>query len=94
MRLSEEPYGAFLLEARDADVRRERMARAWIKAEERRKASLNWPNDPWRGGFGPPSSGVVFGRRDGGVAAFNPRKVPNGEDGIRGWLGRNGLIGR
>jgi len=70
------------------------MARAWMKAEERRKASLNWPNDPWRGGFGPPSSGVVFGRRDGGVAAFNPRKISNGEDGVRGWLGRNGLIGR
>jgi len=56
---------------------------------------MSWPSDPWRGGFGPPSSGVVFGRRDGGVRALNPRRVAHdGEEGVRGWLGRNGLVGR
>jgi hypothetical protein len=92
VRQSVDSYGAFISEATEADERRERMKRAWLKAEERRRASLNWPNDPWRGGFGPPSNGVIFGRRDGGASALNPRRVSNSEDGIRGWLGRNGLV--
>jgi hypothetical protein len=57
-----------------------RLAQAWAKAEERRRRqsnlSQNWPQDPWRGGFGPPSSSatnmpyarhsVAFGNRSGG----------------------------
>jgi len=97
---SSDSYEAFISRAQEAEIRRNEqdaiMAHAWRKAEERRRASKSWPNDPWRGGFGPPSSGVVFGtgRRDGGAGALNPRRIPSGDDGVRGWLGRNGLVGR
>lgn len=72
------------------------MAHAWMKAEQRRRESRNWPSDPWRGGFGPPTSGrdVGFVRRDGGVQALSPRKVDSNDSGVRGWLSRNGLTGR
>lgn len=72
------------------------MAHAWMKAEQRRRESRNWPNDPWRGGFGPPSNGggLVFGRRDGGVQALNPKRIESNDSGVRGWLGRNGMVGR
>ncbi|KAE8446501.1 hypothetical protein EG329_011964 [Mollisiaceae sp. DMI_Dod_QoI] len=97
---SSDSYEAFISRAQEAEIRRNErdaiMAHAWMKAEERRRASRSWPNDPWRGGFGPPSSSVGYGtgRRDGGARALNPRRVPSGDDGVRGWLGRNGLVSR
>ncbi|KUJ08247.1 uncharacterized protein LY89DRAFT_742085 [Mollisia scopiformis] len=94
VRQSGDSYEAFLSHAQDMERRRHErdsmMAQAWLKAEERRRASRSWPSDPWRGGFGPPASDARYG----GAGAFSPRRVSSGEDGVRGWLGRNGLVGR
>src|SRR6187402_154570 len=72
-------YEAFLAQSYAAELQRaereERMARAWLKAEERRKESRNWPHDPWRGGFGPPSSGAYsYAVGVGGLGGMNPRR--------------------
>jgi hypothetical protein len=59
-----------------------------------------WPHDPWRGGFGPPAGYVrpnaravlrkekTRGREIGEGGGLNPRR----EGGVKGWLGRNGLV--
>jgi hypothetical protein len=89
------PYEQYLAQARVAEARRRH---AWEKAAERRHASLSWPHDPWRGGFGPPARdmGNTYERsltRDGGSAALNPSRGRS-ESGVRGWLSQNGLIRR
>lgn len=97
VRESSDSYEAFLGRAQEQDRRRDAvMTHAWMRADERRKASRNWPSDPWRGGFGPPNRGNngMLGRRDGGVQALNPKRINSNDSGVRGWLGRNGLVGR
>ncbi len=61
--------------------REQRMVRAWIRAEEERRMaalqnSRSWPHDPWRGGFGPPSSaGREVGLGIGMAGGIAPRRV-------------------
>jgi hypothetical protein len=58
--------------------------------------SRTWPHDPWRGGFGPPVGYVSRNPRAvlrkervmGEGGGLNPRR----EGGVKGWLGRNGLV--
>jgi len=84
------------------------MALAWVKAEERRRAttSRSWEHDPWRGGFGPasprehdrPRAQVVLGVQTAqgstGVAALSPRigSGSGGRSGVRERLSRRGLL--
>jgi hypothetical protein len=48
------PYEQFIAQARELEMRRQH-ASASVVGKRRRSAA--WPQDPWRGGFGPPSSG-------------------------------------
>ncbi|KAF4624787.1 hypothetical protein G7Y89_g13384 [Cudoniella acicularis] len=98
-------YEAFLSQAREDERRRaerrareEAMVMAWIAAEERRiaaeSASRSWPNDPWRGGFGPSDAERAARRvKDREARGLRPRREGSGSDGVRGWLERNRLIG-
>lgn len=74
-------------------------------AAKRRRASEARPQDPWRGGFGPPMTGSSGNRMNGwvaepagGTAVLRPRSVERrrsrDEGGVRGWLGQNGLLRR
>lgn len=109
------PYTAHLSHHRSrSDLQRdqqERLAQAWAKAEERRRRqereSHSWPQDPWRGGFGPPSTSngylpsqgvagarhsVAFGNRTAGdFVGFGSYSSALG-GGIGGYTG--GGIGR
>lgn len=86
-------YEAFVQQAQQAErerlEREDRIARAWVKAAERRRSAA-WPADPWRGGFGPPAR-ETYGAGIGGMA---PRRIPAGDEGrgVRAWLGQNGLV--
>jgi hypothetical protein len=80
--------------------REQRMVRAWIRAEEERRMaalqnSRSWPHDPWRGGFGPPSSaGREVGLGIGMAGGMAPRRVETprpktsrgGVQGVKVWL--------
>jgi hypothetical protein len=78
------------------------MVRAWVRAEEERRymamqQSRSWPHDPWRGGFGPPSSNV---RADGGLGIgmnvggnFPPRAQRNREEPQRPKTSGSGVQG-
>ncbi|KAL5325516.1 hypothetical protein ACEPPN_006643 [Leptodophora sp. 'Broadleaf-Isolate-01'] len=83
------PYEAFVRQAQEAErerlEREDRIARAWMKAAERR--SNAWPVDPWRGGFGPPATAT----RVDGVYGMGPRRIVDEDRGVRAWLGQNGL---
>ncbi|PVH71291.1 hypothetical protein DL98DRAFT_660716 [Cadophora sp. DSE1049] len=86
-------YEAFVRQAQEAErerlEREDRIARAWMKAAERR-SSAAWPADPWRGGFGPPAR-ETYG---GGMGGMGPRRVAAADEGsgVRAWLGQNGLV--
>jgi len=71
------------------------------RAEAQERGSRSWPHDPWRGGFGPPAGFVsptpkaVLREKErtgerlmGEGGGLNPRR----EAGVKGWLGRNGLV--
>jgi len=104
-------YEAFIRSAREAEIRRmeteQRMVRAWARAEEERRyvamqQSRSWPHDPWRGGFGPPSSsvgrdaGLGIGMNVGGNFPSRrergePQRPKSGGSGVQGvkvWLKR------
>lgn len=65
-------YEAFLYHAREDEERREARRKAqehaWRVAAQRRAQSNMWPEDSWRGGFGPPSRGRDI--CDGGVEGW------------------------
>jgi hypothetical protein len=91
----------FVAQARESEMRRENGS---ASVAEKRRRSAAWPHDPWRGGFGPPSSGgyrmnsYVSERVEpaGGKAAVSPRWRAGIErgDGVSGWLEQNGLLRR
>jgi hypothetical protein len=91
-------YERFVAQARESEMRREH---ASARVPEKRRRSAAWPHDPWRGGFGPPSSGgyrmnsYVSERVEpaGGKAAESPRWGAGTErgGGVSGWLEQNGL---
>ena len=64
-------------------AQKERIAHALYTVEKRRKSN-HWPQDPWRGGFGPSAN-------DDWMIAQNMRRIEGGDSGVRAWLGRNGL---
>jgi hypothetical protein len=86
-------YEAFL---HAAEQRERQQEHAWRQAEKRRMADSgrHWPDDPWRGGFGPP----VVARREGEVRLRVGERVggERGRLGVGGrdvtdWLRVNGL---
>jgi len=83
-------YEAFVQDSRESEQRRkakdEQMQKAWKVAAERRRQNELWPQDPWRGGFGPPGSGR---HSRCGEGTMTPRR--EGSTGIQGWLKQNSL---
>lgn len=96
-------YEAFLHHAR-LDAERSaavQQQQAWKEAEKRRQMGSGrpWPEDPWRGGFGPPAAAASSntervcrgntGREVWGVSASQVGRADVGE-----WLRGNGLSRR
>jgi hypothetical protein len=80
----------------DAERNRKK-EQAWMEAAKRRNAhSAHWPNDPWRGGFGPSvnmaQAGIVELETVRELVGAPQRRTGGREVGE--WLRGNGLIGR
>jgi hypothetical protein len=79
-------YEAYMAQSRhamavqQAEVERRRMDHAWLIEQFKKRATggsgRHWPDDPWRGGFGPRANDIVCESRGVGMDA---------------WLIRNGL---